>query len=206
MARIFLSYAHEDETQVRDVYRRLREAGFEVWMDKIDLLPGQEWQREIPQAIRRSDFILLFFSQHSVARHGYIQREFRLAQETLDEMPPGMIHTIPIRLDDCQIPEQFRHLQWSNLPEEGEFDRIVRALRLGLEQRQTRAPERARELPPAPRLDSDRPLSEAERRSVADASVHPSQEAASPTGSPPKKPQRPDQRSRWGLVMTWWAW
>ena len=34
VARIFLSYAREDEAQVRDVYRRLLDAGFEVWMDK----------------------------------------------------------------------------------------------------------------------------------------------------------------------------
>ena len=49
MARDFLSYAREDEMQVRDVYRRLRDAGFEVWMDKINLLPGQRWQQEIPR-------------------------------------------------------------------------------------------------------------------------------------------------------------
>ena len=108
MALIFLSYAREDEAQVRGVYRRLTEAGFDVWMDKINLLPGQRWQQEIPQVIRHSDFILIFFSKNSVAKRGYIQREFRLALDTLEEMPPDAIHTIPIRLDDCQIPEQFR--------------------------------------------------------------------------------------------------
>ena len=129
MARIFLSYAREDEAQVRDVYRRLIDAGFEVWMDKINLLPGQRWQQEIPRAIRSADFILIFFSKHSVAKRGYVQREFRLALETLEEIPPDVIHTIPIRLDDCQIPEEFRHLQWTDLSVEGEFDRIVQALR-----------------------------------------------------------------------------
>ena len=38
MARIFLSYAREDEAQVRGVYRRLLDAGFEVWMDQIELV------------------------------------------------------------------------------------------------------------------------------------------------------------------------
>ena len=151
MAQIFLSYAREDETQVRGVYRRLIDAGFEVWMDKIDLLPGQRWQQEIPRAIRRADFILIFFSRNSVAKRGYVQREFRLALDTLEEMPPDAIHTIPIRLDDCEIPEQFHHLQWSDMSEEGEFDRIVRALRFGLEQRQHFTPEPALEPPPDPR-------------------------------------------------------
>ena len=83
MARIFLSYAREDERQVRDVYRRLLDVGFDGWMDKIDLLPGQRWQQEIPHAIRNSDFILIFFSKHSVAKRGYIQSEFRLVLDTL---------------------------------------------------------------------------------------------------------------------------
>jgi hypothetical protein len=75
VARIFLSYAREDEAQVRGVYRRLLNAGFEVWMYKIDLLPGQRWQQEIPRAIRNSDFILIFFSKNSVAKRGYYYNE-----------------------------------------------------------------------------------------------------------------------------------
>jgi formylglycine-generating enzyme required for sulfatase activity len=83
-----------------------------------------------------------------VAKRGYVQREFRLALDTLEDMPPDAIHTIPIRLDDCEIPEQFHHLQWSDISEEGEFDRIVRALRFGMEQRQSFTPEPALEPPP----------------------------------------------------------
>ncbi len=202
VARIFLSYAREDEAQVRDVYRRLLDAGFEVWMDKINLLPGQRWQQEIPRAIRNSDFILIFFSKHSVAKRGYIQREFRLALDTLEEMPPDAIHTIPIRLDDCQIPEQFHHLQWSDLSEAGEFDRIVQALRWGMEQRQAVAPEPALEPPPNPISDKDRTFSESEGRSVAETPVQPTQEPERTTISQSEKSLVPDQKSRRVSVIT----
>ena len=202
MAQIFLSYAREDETQVRGVYRRLLDAGFDVWMDKINLLPGQRWQQEIPQAIRHSDFILIFFSKNSVAKQGYVQREFRLALDTLEEMPPDAIHTIPIRLDDCQIPEQFRPLQWSDLSEEGEFARIVQALRVGMEQRQQFTPEPALEPPPEPTPDKGRPFSGAEERSVADASVHPPQESEPATVSQPTNPLVPDRKSHMVSVVT----
>jgi formylglycine-generating enzyme required for sulfatase activity len=186
VARIFLSYAREDEMQVRDVYCRLLEAGFEVWMDKINLLPGQRWQQEIPRALRHSDFILIFFSKHSVSKRGYIQREFQLALETLEEMPPDAIHTIPIRLDDCQIPEQFRPLQWSDLSEAGEFDRIVQALRWGMEQRQAVAPEPALEPPPNPISDKARTFSESEGRSVAETPVQSTHESEPTTASRPE--------------------
>ena len=202
MARIFLSYAREDETQVRGVYRRLRDAGFEVWMDKINLLPGQRWQQEIPRAIRRSDFILIFFSKHSVAKRGYIQREFRLALETLEEMPPDAIHTIPIRLDDCQIPEQFHPLQWSDLSEAGEFDRIVQAIRLGMEQRQTVAPEPALEPPPDTNT-RQRPSIFSSRRTICCRRFCPPPQEPEPTTVlQPEKPLVPDQKSRRVLVVT----
>src|ERR687894_2437562 len=101
-----------------------------------------------------------------------LESQFRLALDTLEEMPPDAIHTIPIRLDDCQIPEQFHHLQWSDLSEAGEFDRIVQALRWGMEQRQAVAPEPALEPPPNPISDKDRTFSsESEGRSVAETPV-----------------------------------
>ena len=73
MARIFLCHASEDKAQVREVYHRLRAIeGFEPWLDEEDLLPGQIWEREIPRALQTSDFILIFLSRTSVAKHGYI--------------------------------------------------------------------------------------------------------------------------------------
>jgi hypothetical protein len=81
-------------------------------------------------------FNLIFLSHNSVAKHGYVQREFKLALDTLQEMPEGAIHTIPVRLDDCDVPEEFHELQWCDLFEEDSFERIVQAIRVGLSQRQ----------------------------------------------------------------------
>ena len=58
MARIFLCPAREDKAQVREVYHRLRAIDeFDPWLDEEDLLPGQEWAREIPRALQASDFL-----------------------------------------------------------------------------------------------------------------------------------------------------
>jgi hypothetical protein len=73
MARIFLCHATEDKPQVREVYHRLRAIdGFEPWLDEEDLLPGQNWTLEVPQAHQASDFILIFLSRNSVTKHGYV--------------------------------------------------------------------------------------------------------------------------------------
>jgi hypothetical protein len=131
MARIFLCHASEDKLQMRKVYQRLKSEGFEPWLDEEEILPGQLWDQEIIKALKSSDFILIFFSHNSVGKRSFVQREFKLAFDVWNEIPEGQIHTIPLRLDDCQVPEQFNRLQWVNLDERG-LDRIVRAIRTGL--------------------------------------------------------------------------
>jgi formylglycine-generating enzyme required for sulfatase activity len=149
MARIFLCHASEDKIQVRDVYQRLAViTGFEPWLDEEELLPGQLWEAEIPRALKASDFILIFFSSTSVAKRGYVQREMKLALDAWQEIPGTMIHTIPVRLDECEIPEPFRRYHYANLFDPHGFDRLVRALHRGLEQRSERIPE-SLETPPA---------------------------------------------------------
>lgn len=151
VARIFLCHASEDKPQVRDVYHQLQALGFAPWLDEEDLLPGQEWEREIPRALRASDFILIFLSRTSVAKRGYVQREMKLALDAWQELPEGTIHTIPIRIDDCAVPEQFRRYHWANLFEPNGFDRIVRAIRAELAKR----PEPAKpETAPSPNPQS----------------------------------------------------
>jgi len=136
VARVFLCHASEDKGQVREVYQRLAAIeAFEPWLDEEDLLPGQDWAYEIPRALQASDFILIFFSSVSVGRRGYVQREMKLALDALQEMPVGSIFTIPVRLDECEVPEPFRRYHYANLFDPRGFDRLVTALRHGIEQR-----------------------------------------------------------------------
>ena len=141
MARIFLCHANEDKAQVRQVYQRLKTEGFNPWLDEKDLLPGQLRNQEIRKALKSSDFILVFLSRNSVAKRGDIQREMKLALDAWQEIPEGQIHTIPIRLDDCMIPEQFQQFEPVDLFGDGGWERLIRAIRFGLEQYQQSVPE-----------------------------------------------------------------
>ena len=105
MIRIFLAHASEDKAAVTDLYNRLKQSGFEPWLDKVDLLPGQTWRAEIPKAIKNSHVFIACLSQKSVQKQGYIQREFKMALNEMADRPPGQIYLIPLRLDDCRIPD-----------------------------------------------------------------------------------------------------
>src|SRR5262249_41717926 len=134
-------HASEDKAEVREVYHRLKALGFEPWLDEEDILPGQDWEYEIERALETADFVLVFLSTRSVGKIGYVQREFRRALYHAEEMAEGVIHAIPVKLDNCVVPQRFRHHQWANLSEVGAFERIVRALRYGLQQRSQPLPE-----------------------------------------------------------------
>ena len=58
MIRIFLAHASEDKKPVIGLYNRLKEKGFQPWLEVVDLLPGHTWPAEIPTAIKNSDLFI----------------------------------------------------------------------------------------------------------------------------------------------------
>lgn len=127
--KVFLCHANEDKDLVTKVYHRLKKDGFKPWLDKEDLLLGQSWDKVIPKVIDESDFIIIFLSTHSVSKRGYVQKEFKLALDVLDQMPEDQVFIIPVKLDDCPIPEKFKFLQWANLYEKDGYDKILKSLK-----------------------------------------------------------------------------
>src|SRR5262249_187722 len=127
--RIFLCHASEDKDAVHHFYAKLEDSGFEPWLDEKDLLPGQLWEDEIPRAIRESGVVLVFLSRVSVVKRGYVQKEFRLALRELEEIPEGEIFIIPIKLDECRVPAQFRRFQWIDIERDDATEKVFDAIR-----------------------------------------------------------------------------
>jgi hypothetical protein len=124
--KVFLSHAREDKPAVRQLSRRLKDAGFDPWLAEERLLPGQNWELEIEKALRASDVILLCFSEKSVNKEGFVQREFKRAMKYQEEKPEGVIFTIPVRFDQSEIPFSYRELQWVDFP--SNYEQLVAAL------------------------------------------------------------------------------
>jgi formylglycine-generating enzyme required for sulfatase activity len=145
--KVFLCHASGDKPVVWELYHRLRAAGFDPWLDEEKLLPGQDWQLEIPQAVRSSDAVVICLSQMAVTKAGYVQKEIRYALDVADEQPEGAIFLIPLCLEECEVPQRLRRWQRVDLFQDPGYERLFRALRaraksLGLE-RQPFEPETA---------------------------------------------------------------
>jgi TIR domain/Effector-associated domain 1 len=126
--RIFLCHALEDKPAARDLYDKLRADGLNPWIDDRDIPPGTDWNAEIRRVIRHSDYFLALISTESVNKRGYAQREIVRALSTAEEMPEGKAFIIPVRLDDCQVPDRLATWQYVNLFEPDGYPRLRETL------------------------------------------------------------------------------
>lgn len=100
--KVFISYAREDVEAAKRIYTRIKNAGGMPWMDQEDLLPGQDWEMEIARSIRNCSHFIAIISKNSVDKRGFVQKEIRKALDVLEELPPGTIYIIPVRLDNVE--------------------------------------------------------------------------------------------------------
>jgi serine/threonine protein kinase len=129
MPHVFLCHSSADKPAVRRLYDKLHGDGLAPWLDEQDLLPGQNWELAIRDAVRASRFVLVCLSDASTTRAGYVHREIKQALDVADEQPEGTIFIIPLRLEDCEVPRRLGHLHWLDLFKEDGYARLVRVLR-----------------------------------------------------------------------------
>jgi TolB-like protein len=102
---VFVSYAHEDASEVYPEMQWLREQGFNIWYDD-GLRPGSEWHAALAQAIENCSLCLFFVSPRS-AQSAHCQREVHYA---LDQHRV----VIAVHLEKSELPSGLR-LALSNI-------------------------------------------------------------------------------------------
>jgi formylglycine-generating enzyme required for sulfatase activity/dienelactone hydrolase len=119
---VFLSYASQDAEAARRVCEALRGAGIEVWFDQSELRGGEAWDVSIRRQIRSCKLFLPIISVNTQAREeGYFRREWNLAVSRTLDMAEDTAFLLPVVIDsthdaDARVPEKFREVQWTRLP------------------------------------------------------------------------------------------
>ena len=130
--RVFIAYVQEDSAAAERLYRGFRDHGYEPWLDRRKLLPGQNWPRAIEQAIEVTDFFAACFSRRATGKRGWFQSELRYALDCARRVPLGEIFLIPVRLEECRVPARVsREIQYVDLFPDWEkgFRRMLAAMR-----------------------------------------------------------------------------
>ena len=131
--RVFLCHASRDKPAVIKLYEYLVNNGIDAWLDKEKLIPGQDWQIEIPKAVKNSDVVIVCLSPYSVTKEGFVQKEIKIALDAADEKPDGTIFIVPARLENCEVPERIGRFHWVDLFLDDGYERLVKALQLRAE-------------------------------------------------------------------------
>jgi hypothetical protein len=141
--RVFLCHSSGDKPIVRDLYRNLKADAVNPWLDEENILPGQDWDLEINKAVRESDAVIVCLSRSSINKEGYVQKEIKTVLAVADEKPEGIIFLLPLKLEECQVPEKLKRYQWAKLFEERGYEVLLKALRAREDQMKSMAAEAA---------------------------------------------------------------
>ena len=109
-----------------------------------------------PKVVGSSDVVLVCLSRSSITKEGYVQKQIKFALDAADEKPPGTIFLIPVKREECEVPERLGDVHWTDLFKRGGYHKLKGALRTCAQQLQLPLPEvsiprRPQESPPTPR-------------------------------------------------------
>ena len=127
--QVFLCHSSDDKPVIRKLYKQLQIQNIDPWLDEEKLLPGESWKSEITKAVRSADIVIVCLSQRSVNKEGFVQKEIKLVLDVADEKPDGTIFIIPVKLEECPVPERLQQWHWLNYFEPNALERLMAALR-----------------------------------------------------------------------------
>src|ERR1700682_6045811 len=120
---VFLSYASQDAEAAERICTSLRAAGIEVWFDRSELRGGDAWDQSIRKQIKTCALFLPVISRNTHNRdEGYFRLEWKLAVDRCHLMAADKAFLLPVVIDDTRddderVPERFREVQWTRLPD-----------------------------------------------------------------------------------------
>jgi TolB-like protein len=119
---IFLSYAKQDAEAAARICAALRAAGIEIWFDQSELRGGDAWDAAIRRQIKTCALVIPIISSNTQGRtEGYFRLEWKLAIDRSHLMAHDRPFLIPVVIDDTpegdeRVPDRFREVQWTRLP------------------------------------------------------------------------------------------
>ena len=121
---IFISYSRANTDFARDLYAKLRKLGFTLWRDRNDMIGGENWWRQIQEAIENVDTMILVLSPkalesrvvseewHYARRHG--TRVIPVLAEPINfETAPRWVKKADVM--DFRFAKSFRRRGWLGL-------------------------------------------------------------------------------------------
>ena len=105
-AQVFISYERSDSEIAKRLFRALAKDRFEAWLDTDLLEGGQDWNQEIEEKIKASDYFLVLNSQALAAKkYGYVNKELSVALDMQKYRQHGTNFIIPLQVEGIAIDD-----------------------------------------------------------------------------------------------------
>lgn len=122
---VFVCYAREDEPFVLALVHQLKSRSVNIWLDKLNIRPSDDWDYAIDKALYGCAVFLLVLSPRATESRE-VRGELRTA---LDENK----RILPILYRSCQIPRQLRTIQYidfsaSEADDEAKVQQLIEVL------------------------------------------------------------------------------
>lgn len=172
----FFSYSRDDSEFALRLAKDLKSAHAMVWLDQLDISPGQHWDQAVEQALTKCPNMLLILSPSAVASSNVMDEvSFALDEQKL---------IIPVLYSTCKIPFRLRRLQYIDARKD--YDRALEELLRLLSVNDVSAKER-----------EDRKREQASQIAPVEATPEPAspQPAAAPVRAATREPQEAGGRN-----------
>src|SRR5512142_2521624 len=119
----FISYSRANSNFAVRLAKDLKAAGFDVWLDQLDIPTGARWDDEIERALEKSSIFLIILSPESI--------ESQNVKDEVGYAIDGGKSILPVVTRTCRIPLRLRRFQFvdfSNKPYEDSLAEIKHLL------------------------------------------------------------------------------
>jgi hypothetical protein len=152
--KLFLSYARPDSDFALQLARYLRASSVNIWVDQLDIRPGDPWDRAVEDALKACTGVLVVLSPSSIDSRSVMDEVSYALEENK--------RVIPIVYRACPIPFRLRRLQHTDFTSDYQRALSVLVPALGATTLATKVPHDLRiseALSPPP--DSPHPVQDA---------------------------------------------
>ena len=102
-AKYFFSYSRVDSDFAKKLATDLRNAGADIWLDQLDIVPGSAWDVAIQNALNGAGGVLAIISDTSIQSKNVMDEvSYAISQEK---------RIIPLILENCPVPFRLARLQ-----------------------------------------------------------------------------------------------
>jgi hypothetical protein len=105
--KVFLSYSRKDGAFAQELLAALELLGFEAYLDKQDIAPGEPWEERLGSLIRLADTVVFMLSPNSLASE-HCGWEVEQTARAGKRLVPVILTEIP----DSSVPERLRRLNY----------------------------------------------------------------------------------------------